>query len=83
MGLNIENYLVKEVDLTNNNNNLKRELNIHSFNLESKNKESYNKNKILISNKKKNINDYFEDSFEEKIKYDNKRMREGTGKKNK
>ena len=71
--------------LTNNNNNLKRELNIHSFNLESKNKESYNKNKILISNKKKinNINDYFEDSFEEKIKYDNKRMREGKGKKNK
>ena len=71
--------------LTNNNNNLKRELNIHSFNLESKNKESYNKNKILISNKKKinNINDYFEDSFEEKIKYDNKRMGEGKGKKNK
>ena len=71
--------------LTNNNNNLKRELNIHSFNLESKNKESYNKNKILISNKKKinNIIDYFEDSFEEKIKYDNKRMREGKGKKNK
>ena len=71
--------------LTNNNNNLKRELNIHSFNLESKNKESYNKNKILISNKKKinNINDYFEDSFEEKIKNDNKRMREGKGKKNK
>ena len=71
--------------LTNNNNNLKRELNIHSFNLESKNKESYNKNKILISNKKKinNINDYFEDSFEEKIKDDNKRMREGKGKKNK
>lgn len=69
--------------LTNNNNNLKRELNIHSFNLESKNKESYNKNKILISNKKKNIIDYFEDSFEEKIKYDNKRMGEGKGKKNK
>ena len=71
--------------LTNNINNLKRELNIHSFNLESKNKESYNKNKILISNKKKinNIIDYFEDSFEEKIKYDNKRMREGKGKKNK
>ena len=71
--------------LTNNNNNLKRELNIHSFNLESKNKESYNKNKILISNKKKinNINDYFEDSFEEKIKYDNKRVGEGKGKKNK
>jgi len=71
--------------LTNNNNNLKRELNIHSFNLESKNKESYNKNKILISNKKKinNINDYFEDSFEKKIKYDNKRVGEGRGKKNK
>ena len=71
--------------ITNNNNNLKRELNIHSFNLESKNKESYNKNKILISNKKKinNINDYFGDSFEEKIKYDNKRMGEGKGKKNK
>ena len=57
----------------------------NNINLESKNKESYNKNKILISNKKKinNINDYFEDSFEEKIKYDNKRMREGKGKKNK
>jgi len=54
--------------ITNNNNNLKKQLNIHSLNLESKIDENNNEKKILISNKKKinNINNYFEDSFEEK-----------------
>ena len=54
--------------LTKNINNSKRELNIHSFNLELKNFKKINKKKKIISNKKKfnNINGYFDDSFDEK-----------------
>ena len=50
-----------------NNNNSKKELNIHSFNLDLKNNKIKNKEKKSFSNKKKinNVNKFLDDSIEE------------------
>ena len=67
-GIKCKQFSLKKCGLINKKiNNSKKELNIHSFNLDIKNNKIKNKGKKSFSNKKKrnNVNKFLDDSIEE------------------